>query len=62
MSDSRIGGRPVADGQDPVYEIARELVGVLPFGARGDTVARCARITERVEYPRRRLSVSHHEP
>ena len=40
MSDSQIGGRPVADGQDPVYEIARELAGVLPFGARGDTVAR----------------------
>ena len=52
MSDSRIGGRPVADGQDPVYEIARELVGVLPFGARGDTVARCTRLTERVEVER----------
>ena len=26
MSDSQIGGRPVADGQDPIYEIARELV------------------------------------
>jgi hypothetical protein len=49
MSDSRIAGRPAADGQDPVYAIARELVGVLPFGARDDTVARCARLTERVE-------------
>ena len=52
MSDSRIGGRPVADGHDPVYEIARELVGVLPFGARSDTVARCTRLTERVEVER----------
>ena len=52
MSDSRIGGRPVADGQDPVYEIARELVGVRPFGARGDAVARCTRLTERVEVER----------
>jgi hypothetical protein len=52
MSDSRLGGRPVADGQDPVYEIARELVGVLPFGARGDSVARCTRLSERVEVER----------
>ena len=49
MSDSRIEGRPAADGHDPAYEIARELVGVLPFGARRDTIARCARLTERVE-------------
>jgi len=49
MSDSPTAGRSAADGQDPAYEIARELVGVLPFGARDDTVARCARITERVE-------------
>jgi hypothetical protein len=49
MSDSRIEGRPAADGHDPAYEIARELVGVLPFGARHDTVARCTRLTERVE-------------
>jgi hypothetical protein len=48
MSDSRIGGHPVADGPDPAFEIARELVGVLPFGARADTVARCTRLTERV--------------
>jgi hypothetical protein len=38
----------MADGQDPAYAIARELVGVLPFGARDDTVAGCARLTERV--------------
>jgi len=49
MSDSRIAGRPAADGHDPAYEIARELVGILPFGARGDTVPRCTRLTERVE-------------
>lgn len=49
MSDSRTEGRPAADGHDPAYEIARELVGVLPFGARHDTVARCIRLTERVE-------------
>ena len=49
MSDSPIAGRPAADGQDPAYEIARELVGVLPFGARSDTVGRCARLAERVE-------------
>jgi hypothetical protein len=48
MSDSRIAGLPAADGHDPAYEIARELVGVLPFGARADTVARCTRLTERV--------------
>lgn len=48
MSESRAAGRPAADGQDPAYAIARELVGVLPFGARGDTVARCAVLTERV--------------
>jgi len=52
MSDSPIAGRPAADGQDPAYEIARELVGVLPFGARSDTVGRCARLTERVESER----------
>jgi hypothetical protein len=49
MSDSRLAGRPAADGPDPAYEIARELVGVLPFGVRDDTVAGCARLTERVE-------------
>ena len=49
MSEPRITGRPTADGQDPAYAIARELVGVLPFGARGDTVTRCALLTERVE-------------
>ena len=52
MSDSPIADRPAADGQDPAYEIARELVGVLPFGARSDTVGRCARLTERVECER----------
>ena len=49
MPDSLIAGRPAADGQDPAYEIARELVGVLPFGARSDTVGRCARLAERAE-------------
>jgi hypothetical protein len=49
MSDSPIAGRPAEDGHDPVYEIARELVGVLPFGARRDTVGRCARLTDRVD-------------
>jgi hypothetical protein len=49
MSDSRIAGRGAADGHDPAYEIARELVGVLPFGARREIVARCARLAERVE-------------
>ena len=49
MSESRITGRPAADGQDPAYAIARELVGVLPFGARGDAVARCALLIEHVE-------------
>ena len=52
MSDSPIADRPAADGQDPAYEIARELVGILPFGARSDTVGRCARLTERVESER----------
>ena len=48
MSDSRIAGRPAADGHDPAYEIARELVGMLPFGARDDTVARCTRLTDSI--------------
>jgi hypothetical protein len=49
MSDSRITGRGAADGHDPAYEIARELLALLPFGVRPDTVVRCARLTERVE-------------
>lgn len=49
MPDPRIASRPAADGQNTAYAIARELVGVLPFGARGDMVARCALLTERAD-------------
>jgi hypothetical protein len=57
MSDSRIAGRPAADGPDPSYELARELVGVLPFGVRDDTVARCTGLTDRVDGDRAAAAV-----
>jgi hypothetical protein len=35
-------------GPDPVHAIARELLGVLPFGARPDALARCPTLVARV--------------
>jgi hypothetical protein len=48
MPDPRLTDQ-APDGPDPTHEIARELLGVLPFGARADALARCPRIAERVD-------------
>jgi len=40
---------PAPDDSDPAHEIARELLGVLPFGARAETLARCPLLIERVD-------------
>ena len=40
---------PRPAGPDPVHEIARELLNVLPFGARPAALARCPRLAERVD-------------
>ena len=39
----------VTDQPDPAHQIARELLGVLPFGARAASPTRCPRLAERVE-------------
>jgi hypothetical protein len=53
MPDPRSTTRPADDSPGlvpgPAYAIARELLGVLPFGARADTLARCPRLVEQVE-------------
>ena len=38
MPDSRTAVHPAPDGPDPDYEIACELLGVLPFGARAEAL------------------------
>lgn len=40
---------PAPDDSDPAHEIARELLGVLPFGARAETLTRCPRLIEQVD-------------
>ena len=45
MSDSRIAAHLAADRHDPAYAIARELVAVLPFGVRDDTLTACRVLT-----------------
>jgi hypothetical protein len=49
MPDPRSATPSAADVPDPAHAIARELLGVLPFGARADTLARCPRLAERVD-------------
>ena len=53
MPDPRSTTRPADDSpglaHDPAHMIARELLGVLPFGARPETLARCARLAEQVD-------------
>jgi len=48
MREPGSASRPTPDVPDPAYEIARELHGILPFGARADALARCPRLAERV--------------
>jgi hypothetical protein len=48
MRHSGSASRPTPDAPDPAYEIARELHGILPFGARADALARCPRLAERI--------------
>jgi hypothetical protein len=53
MPDPRSTTRPAGDSPGlvpgPAHAIARELLGVLPFGARAETLARCPRLAEQVE-------------
>jgi hypothetical protein len=49
MSDPRSATHPATTPADPAHVIARELLGVLPFGARAETLARCPRLVERVD-------------
>jgi len=39
---------PGTQAPDPTYEIARELLGVLPFGARAEALARCPALVAQV--------------
>jgi hypothetical protein len=48
MRHSGSASRSTPDAPDPAYEIARELHGILPFGARADALARCPRLAERI--------------
>jgi hypothetical protein len=52
MPAPRPADHPPPDDPDPVHEIACELLGILPFGARPDTVTRCPRLIERVDAAR----------
>jgi hypothetical protein len=48
MPDPRPAIHPAPDDPDPTHEIACELLGVLPFGARAKALVRCPRLAERV--------------
>jgi hypothetical protein len=48
MRDPGSASHPAPDAPDPAYEIARELHGILPFGAQADALVRCPRLAERV--------------
>src|SRR3954470_23637936 len=52
MPAPRPADHPPPDDPDPIHEIACELLGILPFGARPDTLGRCPRLTERVDAAR----------
>ena len=49
MPDPRPASHPAPDDPDPTHEIACELLGILPFGARAEALARCPRLAERVD-------------
>ena len=49
MRDPGSVSRPTPDAPDPVYEVARELHGILPFGARPDVLTRCPRLVDSVD-------------
>jgi hypothetical protein len=49
MPDPRSATHPVTNLADPAHAIARELLGVLPFGARAETLTRCPRLVERAD-------------
>jgi hypothetical protein len=48
MPDPRPAVPPAPDVPDPTHEVARELLGILPFGARAEALARCPRLAEQV--------------
>jgi hypothetical protein len=52
MPDPRPAIHPAPDDPDPIHEIACELLGVLPFGARAETLVRCPRLAARVDVGR----------
>ena len=49
MPEPRPAVHSAPDDAEPAFEIARELLGILPFGARADTLTRCPRLAERVD-------------
>jgi hypothetical protein len=53
MPDPRSTTRPADDSpgvsSEPAYTIARELLGILPFGARPETLIRCPRLAEQLD-------------
>ncbi|MDT7581834.1 MAG: hypothetical protein QOK35_3098 [Pseudonocardiales bacterium] len=49
MPAPRPANHPAPDDPDPIHEIACELLGILPFGARADALTRCPRLTERID-------------
>src|SRR5690242_20772453 len=51
MRDAGSAPRPAPDRSVSAYEIARELHGILPFGARAGALARCPRLGEQVGSP-----------
>jgi hypothetical protein len=46
MPDPRSATHPATNPADPAHAIARELLGILPFGARAETLARCPQLSE----------------
>ena len=51
MRDPGSATRSTPNVPDPVYEVARELHGILPFGARPDVLTRCPRLVDSVGDP-----------
>ena len=51
MRDPGSATRSTPSAPDPVYEVARELHGILPFGARPDVLTRCPRLVDSVGDP-----------
>lgn len=51
MPAPRPAVHPASDDSNPAHDIARELLGILPFGARTDALTRCPRLAARVDAP-----------